>query len=832
MATNRRTVTVDGHRLSLTHPDKVLYPATGTTKAEVIDYFQQIAPVLVPQLTGRPVTRKRWPDGVGTEKNPGTPFFRKNLENSAPPWVARLAQQHSDHVNVFPMVTGAAELAWFGQIAALELHVPQWRFTDTPVSATAENQKETGKGEELEPSALANPDRLVLDLDPGPKVGLTECARVAFWCRDILADMGLETVPVTSGSKGIHLYARLDGSYTSEQVSDVAGELARSLQVDEPDSVISTMKKADRTGKVFIDWSQNSQSKTTISPYSLRGRSRPTVAAPRTWQELESPDLGQLDFHEVLERVAEGTDPMADFGAETAEAKVGDRLSTYRSKRDRSKTSEPIPAQSMPRNGTGPNAEPNGEPIFVVQKHHARALHFDTRIEHDGVLASWAVPKGPPLRRGVRRLAVQTEDHPLDYATFEGTIPSGEYGGGEVSIWDTGTAVVEKWDDDEVVAVLHGQPDDGLGGRPRRYVFVRTGSGDSADQWLMQLTRDQPATASRQPHPKPEQDSDGLESQHVPRPMLATAGSPRDVQESGWRFEGKWDGYRVVAAIDDGVTLSSRNGKNLTALFPELTDDDALGGYAPPGTVLDGEVIALNASSRPDFGLVQQRGQLSQARHIKSAATRIPVYYMVFDILRTAKRGDLMESDYRDRRSLLLKTVSESRHVQVPEDLGTDLDEAMTTSSHLQLEGVVAKRSASTYSPGRRSDEWIKIKHDHHQEAVIIGWRTGYGARATTFGSVLLAVPDDGALVYCGRVGTGFSDDELNTLHSRLQTMERKTSPATEVPREDAADAHWVTAKLVAEVKHSGRTRDGRLRQPVWRGLRPDKSRHDVVWES
>lgn len=879
MAT-RQAVTVDGHRLRVTNLDKVLYPVTGTTKRDVLAYWQAVAAVMIPQVARRPATRKRWPDGVGTDEHPGTPFFRKNLEDSAPDWVPRMELEHSDHTNVYPLVEHPAVLAWFGQVGALEVHVPQWRF-----------------GEDGSPGA---PDRLVLDLDPGPGVELPQIAEIARWCREILDDMGLASIPVTSGSKGIHLYAALDGTYTSQQVSEVAHELARSLEADHPDEVVSEMKKSRRTGKVLIDWSQNNRNKTTVAPYSLRGRSHPNVAAPRTWEELEDPGLAQLDYQQVMERVADGFDPLEGFGAAGApegggsgspapegtgsrgsskarggagagrqgspkkntggknatrpggeETPPQDSLSVYRSKRDASRTPEPVPQES-------PSAGED-DPIFVIQEHHARRLHYDTRLEHDGVLVSWAVPKGPPLRSGTQRLAVQTEDHPMEYATFEGRIPKGEYGAGEVGIWDSGTVEIEKWEDGKVVAVLHGQPDGGLGGRPRRYALIRT---DDESGWIIRLTKDQPearggsrpggrdkrkdtadtaatgaSSATRSPSRRRDASADRNTSAQasvpdpLPQPMLATAGSAADVRRDDWVFEGKWDGYRVVAGIGgDGVELRSRNGTDLTGTFPELAE---LSELVPPGTVLDGEVVALGRGSRPDFGLLQMRGRLTSAREVEQAMSRIPVYYMVFDVLHTAEHGSLRREPYTERRAVLRDLVNEGAHVQVPGDLGDSLDDALDTSKELQLEGVLAKKAGSVYRAGRRSRDWIKIKTENHQEVVVIGWRRGKGSRSRSLGSLLVAVPgDDGRLHYAGRVGTGFGSDELDELRATLEKMTRKTAPAEGVPREDASDATWVRPKFVGEVKHSGRTRDGRLRQPVWRGFRPDKAPDEVVWEA
>lgn len=805
----QQTVTVGGHKLRLSNLDKVLFPASGTTKGEVVHYLQTVADAMLPHTRNRPATRKRWPDGVGTEDKPHEPFFRKNLEDSAPAWVPRQELEHSDHSNTYPLANKPAVLAWFGQVGALEIHVPQWRFH---------------KGEPQ------NPDRLVLDLDPGPGADLADCAQVARWCREILDEMNLPSVPVTSGSKGIHLYAALNGSYTSEQVSQVAHELAKALEADHPDAVVSDMKKSLRQGKVLIDWSQNNRNKTTIAPYSLRGRpgstEGPYVAAPRTWAELEDPELNQLDIHQVMERISAGTDPLADFTPDDDAADVlpdtQDALSTYRSMRDAAKTPEPVPSDSPSKR--------TEDPIFVVQEHHASALHYDTRLERNGVLVSWAVPKGPPLEAGQQRLAVMTEDHPIEYAEFEGTIPKNEYGGGEVSIWDTGTVEIEKWEDAEgsgkVVFVLHGQPQGGLGGIPRRYALVQT--DEAGKNWLIRMTKDQPraakSAAAKPVKSKPKKAAASAAKKTafpdpLPSPMLASPGKPTSIREAGWVMEGKWDGYRAIAAVhaDGRVEIRSRNGKDFTPTFPELSE---LTDLVPAGTVVDGEIVALNSGSRPDFGLLQRRGKLSKAREIEQAATKIPVHFMVFDVLHTAEHGDLTGEPYSRRREILDELADSGKHVQVPGDLGDSLDEAIEVSLELKLEGVVAKRNDSPYRAGRRSDDWVKLKHENHADVVIIGWRQGKGGRAKTFGSLLLGMTDDdGELHYAGRVGTGFSDVDLTDLRAQLEKLVRKTAPVDDVPAEDSSDATWVTPKLTAEVRHSGVTRDNRLRHPTWRGI-------------
>jgi len=293
-------VEVAGRQLALRRLDKVLYPETGTTKADVLDYYARIAPVLLPQLAGRPATRIRWPDGVESNK-----FFEKNVPSHAPSWLRTVelptpGSSRNRETLVFPIVDGLAALIWLANLAALELHVPQWTVGPR--------------------GGVHPPTRLVIDLDPGPPAGLAECAEAASLIAERLAADGLTAVPVTSGSKGLQLYAPLIGSQPVELVHGYAKRLAEELAAEHPKLLVAKMLKTLRGGKVLLDWSQNNPAKTTICPYSLRGRAAPWVAAPRTWQEIEAPRLRQLTAQEVLDRVAE----QGDLGA--ALLKKGGRI--------------------------------------------------------------------------------------------------------------------------------------------------------------------------------------------------------------------------------------------------------------------------------------------------------------------------------------------------------------------------------------------------------------------------------------------------------------------------------------------------------------------------
>ncbi len=811
---SEQSVTVDGHVIKLTNLDKILYPVTGTTKADVIGYYAEIAAVMLPQVIDRPATRKRWPDGVGDGSHEPTVFFNKDLAKGTPDWVTRFKIAHRDHDNFYPAVNDLATLTWLGQLAALEIHVPQWRF-----------------GANGQPR---NPDRLVLDLDPGEGVSLAECAEVARWAQEILTDVGHAPVPVTSGSKGIHLYAPLDGSLNSDQATEVARELARALEADHPDTVTATMKRSLRAGKVFLDWSQNNGSKTTVSPYSLRGRLRPTVAAPRTWDELADPDLAQLEYAEVLERIAAGSDPLAGM-AGPAPAVV-DRLTTYRSMRDPAKTPEPVP--STPPSG-GPSNPSNTGDTFVIQEHHARRLHYDFRLEHDGVLVSWAVPKGPPTDTGDNRLAVQTEDHPLEYATFAGSIPRGEYGGGSVAIWDSGTYELHKWrDGKEVIVTLHGQANGGLGGQVRSYALIHTGGGSSQPErnWLMHLMTEKPTYGPGGPRvldAAPGATHNDLPFPPEVQPMLATPSTPAEVEarQDEYAYEMKWDGVRSVVYLAGGwAKLVSRRGRDDTHTYPDVVE--ALTGVEVETAVLDGEIVVTDETGRPRFGLLQNRINLTRAADIQRAAATWPAQLMVFDILELNGRS-LVREPYERRREILGTTIPGviGGRVHVPPVFNGDLQAALDTSKALDLEGIVAKRLGSVYQPGRRGRTWLKIKLHHSQEVVIAGWRPGQGRRDGSIGSLLLGVPTESGLRYVGRVGSGLNDRQLSELERLLTPLARRDNPLIEVPREDARDAHWVEPELVGEVIYSELTGPGRLRHPVWKGLRPDKTPLEVVWE-
>ncbi len=455
-------------------------------------------------------------------------------------------------------------------------------------------------------------------------------------------------------------------------------------------------------------------------------------------------------------------------------------LEEYRRRRDPAKTPEPF--------GNRPG---RGAPIFVIQRHDARRLHYDFRLERGGALASWAVPKGIPLTRGERHLAVHVEDHPLEYATFEGTIPAGEYGAGTVEIWDTGTyELLEEKKDGGLTVHLHGSRLEGV------WTLVPARLDGDPKNWLL----------LRKDGAPPETTAYGL--------MLATSVDDLPVGD-GWLFEVKWDGFRALAVVRGGdVTLVSRNANDLTGRFARAAR--AIGhAVRSPNVVLDGEICALDAAGRPSFGALQTgAGSL--------------VYY-AFDVLELDGES-LVTRPLAERRDVLanvLDTGTEVRVSPVFED-GAALLAAVEQQG---LEGVVAKRVSSRYQPGKRTRDWLKVKTSGRQEFVVAGYTRGEGRRAAGFGALVLAVNEGGALRWVGNVGTGFTETELERVLARLRPHERAETPFPEPPkmprvRRDAIV--WVEPVIVAEVRFTEWTHEGRLRAPVYLGLRDDKAAVDV----
>lgn len=489
---------------------------------------------------------------------------------------------------------------------------------------------------------------------------------------------------------------------------------------------------------------------------------------------------------------------------------------------------------------------------FVVQMHRASRLHYDFRLEADGVLASWAVPKGPTLVPGDRRLAMHVEDHPLDYRDFEGNIPAGQYGAGNVIVWDRGTYRLAEGDDpaDEIAGgkikfVLNGKKLHG----EFTLVKIRPREHESGDPWLLIKDRDEHADDAYDPAEHPESVKSGktladvakdpraktwqskpsarqaaanrrkssAKRDPVPHPkalMLATLVS-EPFDDPDWLFEIKWDGYRALATIEEEeFTLVSRNGLDMLRRFPEL--EGLAKAFASVPVVVDGEVVSLDANGRSEF----QRLQESQK---KPAG----LTYVAFDLL-YADGADLRSKPLEERKALLQRLIRDDELVLYSKHIVGDGKALYASALKQRLEGIIGKKRDSTYQE-RRSRDWVKIKTGCEQEFVVGGWTEPKGSRKG-FGALLLGVYEKKGLRYVGSVGTGFSAKLLRELHARLRGIERKTSPFFNSVDANAP-THWASPDLVAQVRFSEWTRDGYLRQPAYLGLRLDKAARDVVAE-
>lgn len=476
---------------------------------------------------------------------------------------------------------------------------------------------------------------------------------------------------------------------------------------------------------------------------------------------------------------------------------MSDPLGDYRKKRDFGKTDEPGGAVVDGEDGRR----------FVIQEHSATRLHWDLRLEHEGVLASWALPNFVPGALKDNRLAIRTEDHPLQYLDFHGEIPKGEYGAGTISVYDSGTFELLKWDQRKIEVQLHGERISG------KYALFAIGKEAGDNAWMIHRMGEPLDPAA-----------EAMPEQLVP--MLSRSGAlPPD--DGRWAYEIKWDGIRVLVYSTPGrMKLLTRNQNDVTSRYPELSRfTRALHHHA---VILDAEVVAF-VDGKPSFEALQQRMNVGSAARIKRFAKQSPVSLVVFDLL-WLDGYSVMGESYENRRELLSSLDLDAERWQTPDYATSDGAALLAATAEQGLEGVMAKRLDSKYEPGRRSQLWVKVKNSNRQEVVIGGWTGGQGKRADTVGALLVGLHEGDELRYVGRLGTGFDEAELKRLTGLLGKLERKTSPFADdgkLPK----GAHFVEPELLAEAQFAEWTREGLMRAPRYKGLRDDKPAREVVQE-
>lgn len=785
----------DGRRLRLSNLDKVFWPEERYTKGDLLAYYFNLAELLLPYLLERPLTMKRMPDGIT-----GPFFYEKRAPSHTPDWIPRCLVEREEDGEVdidYLTVENLAGLLFVVNLGCIEFH---------PLHSRCES--------------IDRPDYLFFDLDPFPPASFEDVLAVARHVRAALDVLGLPSYPKTSGATGMQIYVPVQLGPSYSEVREFVRTLGRAIRQADPKRVTMDWDIKKRTGQVFIDHNMNRRGANISAVYSVRPELGATVSTPVTWEEVEAgvkpADFTIVNIHQRLAEVGDLFRPVLDkpvdirpaleaLGVQAEEdqenakakpkpsANAKKRLGEYARKRDFEGTPEPPP-----------DAPSGGGNLFVIQKHNATRLHYDLRLEREGVLASWAVPRGLPTSPGEKRLAVQTEDHPLDYGGFEGWIPKGHYGAGEVRIFDRGTFEPIEWKDDKLTFRLHGNRHRG------EYHLVKTKEG-----WLVFLSK---SSAAEQPEAPP-----------VFSPMLAELWSEA-FDDKRWRFEPKLDGIRTLAYVTtDATRLVSRTGRDQSAQYPELAN---LAEYVNAlSAVIDGEIVAEDEEGRPSFERLQQRMNLSAPREIQRARSKVPVLLFVFDLLWFDGR-DLTREPLEERRRQLEEIVT----VTGPTNLTVYTDgrgkQFFAKAKELGFEGVVAKKLGSQYIAGRRTKDWRKIKAVNRQDCVVLGWTRGGGSRNETFGSLLVGAYRDGELIWIGQVGTGFTESVLSDLMRGLGELETKKPPIADPALSAVKGARWVRPELVCDVEYLQITKAGKLRAPSFKGLRPDKTPADCILES
>lgn len=850
----KQQIQVEGRELSISNVEKVFFPESGFTKGQVINFYSDVASYILPHLRDRPLTLKRYPDGVT-----GGHFYEKNAPVHTPSWVKRFAVPRSEggpdiH---YILCNDKATLVWASNLGDIEKHV---LLAQAP--------------------RLSRPTSVVFDLDPGEGATIFDCADVALHLRKLLEAFKLESFVKVSGSKGLHLAVPLNTDVTYEMTQPFAKAVAELVVQRMPDRVVSEMAKTLRRGKVLIDWSQNSDFKTTVCVYAMRAkRGEPFISIPVTWQELAratkkrderalffSPGesvkrlkrLGDLFApvlkmkqklpSEFMKALAAGPPPKLSRWLRNR--KAGDKsLREYAAKRDHTKTPEPA---ALPLKKGGME---KGVHRFVIQKHEASHLHYDWRLEMQGVLRSWAVPKGPPTKPKEARLAMHVEDHPLEYADFEGTIPAGNYGAGTVMVWDQGE--YEDLTGNPAAAFHQGKMHIIMRGKKLKgeWILVKDRREEDSNKWLL-IKAGEPLSLSSKAD-----DTSAISGRSMRQIAAAndrqwksnrTAGKPggssrssrksskpifvepmqckpvTELPENGdWSYEIKFDGYRCIA-LKSGTeaTLFSRNEKKLNSRFPEVVK--ALKSL-PSDFTIDGEIVALDELGKPSFQLLQNSG------------SELPtICFYAFDML-SREGDDLLRIPIEERRKALNELLgSASDPLRLSPLLEATPSRVLEAVQKLGLEGVVAKRGGSLYEPGERSGAWIKCRTSREQEFVIGGYVPG----ARGFDSLLVGVYEKKHLHFVAKVKDGFVPRIRDEIFPALKKLRTDQCPFTNLPEEKALrwgqaltaekmkECRWVKPVLVCQVAFVEWTDGGKLRHSSFAGLRDDKRPGGVVRET
>lgn len=771
MARTSKFVQVGKRKIELSNLKKVLYPEDNIVKAELIQYYLALAPTILTHLKGRPLSLVRYPDGIDGEK-----FFQKNRPEWAPQWLEFVTLGKGKETKDYIVATEEASLVWLANLASIELHQMHSRSP-----------------------AYENPDYFVIDLDPPEGLGFEKVVEVALLLKQHVEGYGYHPFVKTTGRKGLHLVMPIEPKNDFDAVFAAVQDVAKPFVEKHNKTTTLHIRKESRKGRILIDIYRNHHSQTIVAAYSVRGLPGAPVSMPLRWDRLEAVETpAEFTIERAQELVMSEGDAWAGIGAyaeplhtekkstkkrelaDSRKHKSPETLKKYEEKREFEKTPEPPPSIAL---GDGHT--------FVVHRHHATRLHYDLRLEQEGVLKSWAVPKGLPPRPGIVRLAVATEDHPLEYLNFEGTIPKGEYGGGNMWIFARGKYAITKTKKGGFYFRLQSKELDG------EYSTHNT----KENEWIVQRVD------------KPQIDwlKDPVE------PMLATNVSEPPAGDH-FLYEVKWDGIRALIAVDEGqITIRSRNLHDLTGKFPELCNADK--AFRATSALFDAEIVCLDDAGRPVFKDVIHRMHQTGEASVAKAMARFPAVCYVFDCLYLDGRPVMNEPLLR-RRAWMADAVKRDSPYRVSQSVedGHALFEA---AAKLGLEGIMAKDSLSTYQPGKRSTSWLKIKTRQTADCLIIGYTGGKGDREPLFGALQIALREEDGLRYVGKVGTGFTTKTMQSIMARLKKLKHIRRPVKEKPL-DEKNTVWIEPDLWCEVQYASLTKDNMFREPVFLRMRPD----------
>lgn len=772
MARTAQIAQVGKRKVELSNLQKVLFPRDGILKAELIEYYLKAAPTILNHIKGRALSLVRYPDGVT-----GGRFFQKNRPDWAPDWIEYVTLGDEEKKLDYILATEEASLVWLANLACIEVH-----------------QMHSHKPK------YEKPDYIVWDIDPPEGEKFRNVVEVALELREEIESFGYHTFVKTTGGKGVHILAPIETKWDFHESFDAARAVAKPFVDAHRSTTTLHIKKEARKGKILIDIYRNRGGQSIISPYSVRGIEGAPVSMPLTWESLEAVDVpSQFDIYTAVDRLLSEGDPWEGFAAYAVPLhthrkaakniqavkpgrthKTSEQLETYAGKRTFNKTSEPRPELA---GGAG-----NG---FVVHRHHASRLHYDLRLEQDGTLKSWAVPRGLPPRPGIKRLAVQVEDHPMKYLTWEGEIPKGEYGGGMMWIYALGKYEITKKKKDGFYFKLQSRE---LNAEYRMY-------NTKGKEWLIE----------RLDRPQVNWVQDLIE------PMLAS--SKKEPPRTGdYLYEVKWDGIRGLISLDEGVVkIRSRNLRDITKQFPELNIPAE--AFRATSALFDGEIVCLEEGGLPSFSKVINRMQQRSESGIKRGQIVNPVVCYVYDCLYLDGRPLVNEPLIR-RREWLADAIKKDTPYRVSEVV-TEGIEFFKAAKIMGLEGIMAKDPNSKYLPGKRTTSWFKIKARQTTECLIIGYTHGKGDREPYFGALQLAESDGNGLDYRGKVGTGFDMKLMKSVFTELKKLKKGKRPVKEKPIDDK-NTIWLEPSLYCEIEYASFTDNGTYREPVFLRLRQD----------